>query len=87
MGSEVIEQRKELSKKSNLTEELTEWVRDLLNKYHIPGASVAVVDNDSVESAGYGFAQLPDVPATGDTIWRMASTSKAQTAAAMGLVL
>lgn len=72
---------------SNLNEDFSQWVQDLLEKYHIPGASVAVVDNGKIESAGYGLAQLPDVPATADTVYRMASTSKAQGAAVMGLLL
>lgn len=59
----------------------------MLDKHHILGASVAVVDHDKVESAGYGLARLPGVPFTPDTICRMASTSKAIGAAVMGLIL
>lgn len=73
--------------KRRLDDDFVEWVRSLMHKYHVPGMSVAVVDDGRVESAGYGLAQLPDVPATADTLYRMASTSKAQTAATMGLIL
>lgn len=70
-----------------LDDEFGVWIRELQEKYHIPGTSVAVVDNGRVESAGYGLAQLPDVPATPHTLYQMASTSKAITAATMGLIL
>ncbi|KAJ9663712.1 hypothetical protein H2198_000724 [Neophaeococcomyces mojaviensis] len=70
-----------------LDEEFEKWVKDLQDKYHIPGTSVAVVDNGRVESAGYGLARLPDVPATADTLYCMASTTKAFAAAVMGLIL
>jgi len=71
----------------HLDDDFVEWVGSLLHKYHVPGMSVAVVDDATVESAGYGLAQPPDVPATADTLYRMASTSKAHTAAIMGLIL
>lgn len=70
-----------------LDDDLAEWLQDLLDEHHILGASIAVVDNDKVESAGYGLARLPDVRSTPDTIYRMASTSKAIGAAVMGLIL
>lgn len=67
--------------------EFARWISDLLDKHHILGASVAVVDKGEVESTGYGLARLPDVPSTADTIYPMASTSKAIGAATIGLIL
>src|SRR3954471_23605618 len=49
---------------------------------HVPGISVAVVENGEYEwSAGYGFADLENnVPATEHTLFRLASISKTLTA-------
>lgn len=70
-----------------LDDDFAEWIHELLDEHHILGASVAITDNGKLESAGYGLARLPDVPSTPDTIYRMASTSKAIGAAVMGLIL
>jgi serine beta-lactamase-like protein LACTB, mitochondrial len=56
---------------------------------HVPGMSVAIVDHgQAVYSHGYGFADVENnVPATADTVFRIASISKSITAtAAMKLV-
>lgn len=85
-----IPNHKQLSEPANhgtLDDDFAHWIHDLLHKHHILGASVAVVDNDKVERAGYGLARLPNVPFAADTICRMASTSKAIGAAVMGLIL
>jgi serine beta-lactamase-like protein LACTB, mitochondrial len=49
---------------------------------HVPGVSVAVVENGEYEwSAGFGFADLENnVPATEHTLFRLASVSKSLTA-------
>src|SRR3954470_15530262 len=49
---------------------------------HVPGISVAVVENGQYEwSAGYGFADLENnVPAREHTLFRLASISKTLTA-------
>src|SRR6476659_10586026 len=51
---------------------------------HIPGVSVAVVDNGKfVWSSGFGMADLENfVPATSSTLYRLASISKPLTAVA-----
>ena len=51
---------------------------------HIPGASVSVVENNAYEwSAGFGMADLENsVPATSQTLYRLASISKTITATA-----
>lgn len=56
---------------------------------HVPGISIAVVENGGLEwAAGFGFADLENnVTATGHTLYRLASISKSLTAtAAMELV-
>src|SRR5262249_38236572 len=51
---------------------------------HVPGASVAVVENGEFEwSQGFGMADLENlVPATSKTLYRLASISKPLTAVA-----
>ena len=51
---------------------------------HVPGVSVAVVENgDFVWSSGFGMADVENfVPATSNTLYRLASISKAMTAVA-----
>ena len=71
----------------NFDDDFRRWVQNLLDRYHVPGVSVAVIDNGKTESAGYGLARLPDELATADTLYYMASTSKANGAATMGLIL
>ncbi|KAM3471269.1 hypothetical protein MY5147_005947 [Beauveria neobassiana] len=43
--------------------------------------SVGVVDGDNAYAEGYGYAVIPEVPATADTLWYGASTTKSQVAA------
>ena len=49
-----------------------------LQKYSIPGLTVAVIDkNEMILAKGYGFADLQQrVPARGDTIYQLGSISK-----------
>lgn len=56
-----------------------------MSKYHFPAASVAVVTDDRlVWSEGFGTADLENlVPATSDTLFRLASVSKPITAIAV----
>ena len=55
-----------------------------MSAHQIPGVSVAVVENNAVEwSAGFGMADLENfVPATSQTLYRLASISKPITATA-----
>src|SRR5438270_4198617 len=56
---------------------------------HVPGLSIAIVENSDMEwASGYGFADLENnVPASEQTLFRLASISKSLTAtAAMELV-
>ena len=51
---------------------------------HVPGVSIAVVENGQLEwAAGFGFADLENnVPASEQTLYRLASISKSLTATA-----
>ncbi|KAB8258845.1 beta-lactamase/transpeptidase-like protein [Aspergillus pseudonomiae] len=72
---------------SPLTPEFDALVHVLLKKWHVPGMSVAVIDGSRTFSKGYGIAEYPDTKTTPDTLFYMASTTKAFTAAAMSLVI
>lgn len=64
-------------------------VTSYVSDHHVPGLSVAVIDRGRVIlTKGYGLADVENsVPATADTIYRIASISKSITAtAAMKLV-
>jgi len=78
---------------SQIAPQQAQAINGLLSSYvsdhHVPGLSVAVVDGGRVLlTQGYGFADVENsVPATADTVYRIASISKPVTAtAAMKLV-
>jgi CubicO group peptidase (beta-lactamase class C family) len=60
----------------------------LIQQHHVPGLTIAVVDNDITSLSAYGKAQLdPPVPCTPDTLFDIASCSKSFTAAAIGMLV
>lgn len=63
------------------TEDFAESVKKLLDEWKVPGVALAVVDDDKIFTQGYGNASVPDTPATPETLWYGASTTKAFTAA------
>ncbi|KAG9664994.1 beta-lactamase/transpeptidase-like protein, partial [Aureobasidium melanogenum] len=70
-----------------LDAEFDKFVLEVCDALHIPGISVAVINKHSFKSKGYGYAVLPDVEATPDTLWFTGSTTKAFTAAAAALMV
>ncbi|KAF4992504.1 hypothetical protein FDECE_13693 [Fusarium decemcellulare] len=63
-------------------------VEELLKKHHVPGLAIAIVQNDTIASAGYGHASLdPPKKCTADTLFDIASASKSLTAASIGLLV
>ncbi|TQV93740.1 penicillin-binding protein [Cordyceps javanica] len=68
-------------------DKLADFVGDVMDRWKFAGMSVAVVDGDDVYSQGYGYATLPDVKATADTLYFAGSTSKAFTAAAVAQLI
>jgi CubicO group peptidase (beta-lactamase class C family) len=63
-------------------------VKYLLEEHHVPGLAVALVQNETVVSAGYGNASLdPQKDCTPDTLFDIASASKSLTAASVGLLI
>jgi CubicO group peptidase (beta-lactamase class C family) len=66
------------------TAKLDSAVRALIDRVHVPGLTIAVVENGELRwQKGYGFADVENrVPATTSTVYRIASTSKGLTATA-----
>ncbi|OWT43405.1 beta-lactamase family protein [Pochonia chlamydosporia 170] len=63
-------------------------VEGLLQKFHAPGVSIAIVQNSSIVSAGYGLVNLdPPKPMTADVLFDIASASKSLTAASVALLV
>lgn len=65
------------------------YVQRLMAKWHVPGASIAVVKDGKVELLkGYGKASVElDVPATPGTVYQLASVTKPFTATAIMLLV
>jgi CubicO group peptidase (beta-lactamase class C family) len=63
-------------------------VSELLQQYHTPGLAIAIVQNDIIDSNGFGLATLdPPTNVTADTPFDIASSSKSLTAASVGLLV
>lgn len=63
-------------------------VEDLMKEHYVPGLAIAIVQNDTITSAGYGQASLsPSTRCTPDTLFDIASASKSMTAASVGLLV
>ncbi|KAI0203011.1 beta-lactamase family protein [Astrocystis sublimbata] len=63
-------------------------VEELIKKHHVPGLAVALIQDERVLSAGYGWASLdPPKPCTPDTLFDIASCSKSFTAASVALLV
>ncbi|EXK80438.1 hypothetical protein FOQG_15073 [Fusarium oxysporum f. sp. raphani 54005] len=73
----------QVNDRNPLTEEFGDFAAETLDNWKVPGLSIAVIDGDQVFADGYGFSALPDKPATPETLWYGASTTKAHTAATL----
>jgi CubicO group peptidase (beta-lactamase class C family) len=81
-GSAVAAQRGPLS-------DLDGYVRAAMREWQVPGLAIAVVKNDSIVMArGYGVRQLGRPEAVDEhTVFAAASTTKAMTATALGMLV
>ncbi|KAJ5713213.1 beta-lactamase/transpeptidase-like protein [Penicillium malachiteum] len=61
-------------------------VQKTLNRWHVPGMAIAMVDGDHTWAEGYGLASLPSTPVTPSTLFYGGSTTKAFTAAMLAKV-
>ncbi|KAI9712449.1 MAG: hypothetical protein M1820_001662 [Bogoriella megaspora] len=63
-------------------------VKKLMEIHHVPGLAIALVQNETIASAGYGLASIdPPKPCTADTLFDVGSCSKSMTAASVGLLV
>jgi len=70
-------------------DEVDDYVQAEMKKQHIPGLSLAVVKNGTLEkSAGYGLANIEwNVPVRADTIFQIQSVTKTFTASAVMILV
>ncbi|KND87177.1 D-aminopeptidase [Tolypocladium ophioglossoides CBS 100239] len=71
------------TKKNPFDDAFAKFANMTLDKWKVPGLSIAVIDDEDIYAEGYGFATLPDTAATPETLWYGASTTKAFTAATL----
>jgi len=73
----------------SLTVSIDDYISDRMHKRHIPGVSVAIVEDGKVVLAkGYGVANVElSVPATENTVYQLASVTKTFTAAAIMMLV
>lgn len=64
-----------------LNEEFGAFTRERLERWHVPGIAVAVVDGEETWTQGYGISSFPSNPVTPSTLFYAGSTTKAFTAA------
>jgi CubicO group peptidase (beta-lactamase class C family) len=68
--------------------EFTANVKNPMDRYHVPGLAIAILQDEKIDSAGFGKASLdPPKDCTADTLFDIASTSKSLTAAAVALLV
>ncbi|KAJ6066050.1 hypothetical protein N7499_012124 [Penicillium canescens] len=75
------------STSSPLTPELDVLVQQQMDKWKVPGLTMATVHGSSTWSKAYGMAEFPDRKMTTDTLFSTCSTTKAFTAAAVSLAI
>lgn len=85
VNADGLTEKKQLHNQQTLDTTVT----NALDKFHTPGMAVGIVYNDEVVLAkGYGKANIKDEQAVNDrTLFRIASLSKAFTAAAMAILV
>lgn len=68
---------------------LDEYIHKALKEWEVPGLAIAIVKDDSiVHMKGYGVQKLgSDIPVNEQTVFAIASTSKAITSAALGILV
>ncbi|KAJ0127059.1 hypothetical protein HZ326_29837 [Fusarium oxysporum f. sp. albedinis] len=62
---------------------LVDFIVETRDEWKLAGLSIAVVDGDDTFTKSFGYATLPDTPATPETLWYGGSTTKAFTTAAL----
>lgn len=71
-------------------------IEDILNQTHVPGLSIAVLQNNKTQAHGYGYAHLPTtssspnqggIPVTNRTLFSAGSTTKSFTTALLSQLI
>ncbi|THZ34575.1 beta-lactamase family protein [Aureobasidium pullulans] len=63
-------------------------INNLMKDFHVPGLAIAIIDGSEIRSRAFGNACLdPPTPCTPDTIFDIASCSKALTSLAVALLV
>lgn len=73
--------------KDPFTDTFRQLVELGLEKWHVAGLAISVVDGNDTFAKGFGFATLPNVPATPETLWYVGSTTKAYTTATLATLI
>ncbi|KAJ5344446.1 hypothetical protein N7452_002450 [Penicillium brevicompactum] len=76
-----------LRRTSVLGPEFDGFVQQQMDKWKVPGLTMAIVHGASTWSKAYGIAEFPDRKMTTDALFSTCSTTKAFTAAAVSLVI
>ncbi|KAI0104412.1 beta-lactamase/transpeptidase-like protein [Daldinia grandis] len=74
-------------RKSPFDSDFEAFAKAALDRWKVPGVSVAVVDGEDTWAEGYGIASFPSTPATPSTLYYTGSTTKAFTAAILSLLI
>jgi CubicO group peptidase (beta-lactamase class C family) len=70
------------------TSTFRQHVEALMETYHLPGLSISICQNDTINSAGFGLSsRKSQKAATADTLYDIASSSKSLTAASVALLV
>ncbi|KAJ4327426.1 hypothetical protein N0V84_002198 [Fusarium piperis] len=66
----------------------TSHIEELIRRNRVPGLAIAIVQDDRVESVGFGMASVKyGQPCTADTLFDIASSSKSLTAASIAFLV
>ncbi|KAK0126158.1 hypothetical protein ONS95_007776 [Cadophora gregata] len=76
-----------LIRHGSFTPEFDDLVSKTMRRWKVPGLSIAVIDNDTVLSKGYGYSRYPGKPVNPSTLFNAASMAKAFTATAVSLLV
>ncbi|KAK1593776.1 beta-lactamase/transpeptidase-like protein, partial [Colletotrichum navitas] len=67
--------------------DLDAYIEGIMEDWHAPGVTVAIVDGDKTWAKGYGYAVLNSTPMTPHTLFYTGSTTKSFTAAGLSLLI
>ncbi|WDK21193.1 penicillin-binding [Colletotrichum graminicola] len=67
--------------------ELDTYIEGIMEDWHAPGLTVAIIDGDKTWAKGYGYAVLNSTPMTPHTLFYTGSTTKSFTTAGLSLLI